>query len=54
MKPEGNRVGRCVSWNEKPQRPIGYKEEAKADSNGCILLQSYYLRVKYFFIEQLS
>jgi hypothetical protein len=40
MKPEGNRVGSCVSWNAKPQRPIGYKEEAKAKLFGCLLLDA--------------
>jgi hypothetical protein len=40
MKPEGNRVGSCVSWNAKPQRPIGHKEEAKAKLLGVILLDT--------------
>jgi hypothetical protein len=40
MKPEGNRVGNCMGFDEKPQRLIGYKDEAKAKSFGCVLLES--------------
>ena len=40
MKPEGNRLGNCVSWNAKPQSPIGYKEEAKAKSIAVLLLDT--------------
>ena len=40
MKPEGNRVGNCIGWTAKPQRPIGYKEKAKAESCGGLLLES--------------
>ncbi len=40
MKPEGNRVGNCMGLNEKPQRLIGYKDEAKAKSFGGVLLES--------------
>jgi hypothetical protein len=40
MKPEGNRVGNCIGWNAKPQRPIGYQEEAKAESGGVVLQES--------------
>ena len=39
MKPEGNRVGNCKGWNAKPQSPIGYKEKAKAESCGGLLLE---------------
>jgi len=40
MKPEGNRVGNCMGLNEKPQRLIGYEDEAKAKSFGGVLLES--------------
>ena len=40
MKPEGNMVGNCMGWNAKPQRLIGYKDEAKAKSFGGVLLES--------------
>ena len=40
MKPEGNRVGSCIGWTTKLQRPIGYKEKAKAESCGGLLLES--------------
>jgi hypothetical protein len=40
MKPEGNMVGNCMGWNAKPQRLIGYKDEAKAKSIGCLLIKS--------------
>jgi hypothetical protein len=40
MKPEGNRVGNCIGWNAKPQRSIGYEEEAQAESCGFVLQES--------------
>ena len=40
MEPEGNRVGNCMGRIGRPQRPIGYKEEAKAKSYGGTLLES--------------
>ena len=40
MKPEGNIVGNCTGWKVKPQRLIGYKDEAKAKSFGGVLLES--------------
>jgi hypothetical protein len=29
-----------VSWNAKPQRPLGYYEEVKAKLLGCLLLDT--------------
>jgi hypothetical protein len=40
MKPEGNRVGNCIGWTVKPQRTIGYEEEAQAESDGVVLQES--------------
>jgi hypothetical protein len=40
MEPEGNRVGNCMGRKGRPQRPIGYEEEAKAESGGVALQES--------------
>ena len=40
MKPEGKIVGSCMGRIGRPQRPIGYKEEANAKSFGGVLLES--------------
>jgi hypothetical protein len=37
MKPQGNRVEIWTGRNARPQRTIGYKEEAKAESHASLL-----------------
>ena len=49
MKPEGKIVGICMGRIGRPQRPIGYKEEAKAKSYPSLPLNSEFLpQVKQF------
>jgi hypothetical protein len=43
MKPEGNRVGNCIGWTVKPQRTIGYEEEAQAESYLSLPINSEFL-----------
>ena len=40
MKPEGNMVGNCTGLNEEPQRLIGYKDKAKAESNNFLIIKA--------------
>ena len=40
MKPEGNKEGDCVGRTDRPQRPIGYKDNAIAKFESSELLES--------------
>ena len=51
MKPEGKIVGSCMGRIGRPQRPIGYKEEAKAKSFEGVLLESAEAKITLGAIE---
>ena len=55
MKPEGNIVGNCTGWKVKPQRLIGYKDEAKAKSIRCLIISkdTKYLKLRVWIITLL-
>jgi hypothetical protein len=40
MKPQGNRLGIWTDRNARPQRTIGYEEEAQAKSGMVVLQES--------------
>jgi hypothetical protein len=40
MKPQGNRVEIWIGRNTRPQRTIGYEEEAQAESGVVVLQES--------------
>jgi hypothetical protein len=51
MKPQGKRVGICVGRSARPQRTIGYEEEAKAES-GVVVLQECVAGKKHLGVER--